>query len=426
MSTIFIVNISIEIFSSILCFVFIICIFIADNPNTPLNKAFIKVLLCNIGVMLSDALAFLSIRKTSNFFKVTNYIGNYCTYLFSYLLLLSFCIYIVTYFSSKNNISKTALYLNYIVLGSAIVLSIVSLFNDMYFMIDENNIYHRQEMYWLSQVLGIISLLINMSIIIKYRKTLNRSESFAMASYIVLPVIAVIIQMLFYGFVSVYISSTLVIMIMYVGLQVEQARLLEMELAEGRVAIMLSQIQPHFLYNTLNAISKLCYDNPEANRALLTFSTYLRGNMDALAENKLISFEKELEHVQQYLWLEILRFEEKLKVFYEIQTTGFMLPALTLQPLVENAVRYGVSKKRSGGTVIIHTEEMEDNFRITVTDDGIGFDTEKPPKDGRSHTGIPNVRGRLSAMCSGTLTIESTIGKGTIAVIEIPKGGIKR
>ncbi len=195
------------------------------------------------------------------------------------------------------------------------------------------------------------------------------------------------------------------------------------ELSDARISIMLGQIQPHFLYNSLSAISRLCTGNPDAKKALITFSEYLRGNMDSLAQKDLILFEKELEHTQQYLELEGLRFEERLQVVYDIPMKDFMLPTLTLQPIVENAVRYGVLKKHSGGIVTIRTEETEKNILITVIDDGVGFDPNAPMSCDRSHTGISNVRERLAAMCGGTLTITSVPGEGTTALIVIPRGG---
>jgi LytS/YehU family sensor histidine kinase len=186
---------------------------------------------------------------------------------------------------------------------------------------------------------------------------------------------------------------------------------------------MLSQIQPHFLYNALTAIGKLCeLDPPKAKTAVFNFAHYLRGNMDSLTENQLIHFSKEMDHVRYYLWLEEMRFSHRLGVVYEIEAADFSLPALTIQPIVENAVRYGLMKHHAGGTVTICAEEMENCWRVTVTDDGVGFDPSKPKQDGRSHVGIENVRRRLAAMCSGTLTVTSAPGVGTKATIEIPKG----
>jgi len=201
-----------------------------------------------------------------------------------------------------------------------------------------------------------------------------------------------------------------------------QAHEMESELQQNQISIMLSQIQPHFLYNSLTAIGMLCeLDPPKAKTAVFTFAHYLRGNMDSLVENRLIPLEKEMEHVRHYLWLEEMRFGNRLKVEYDIQTTGFSLPALTIQPIVENAVRYGLMKRSAGGTVSIRVREEESCWRISVEDDGPGFDPSAHKQDGRSHTGIENVRRRLQAMCGGALSVETAPGAGTAAIIDIPK-----
>jgi LytS/YehU family sensor histidine kinase len=199
---------------------------------------------------------------------------------------------------------------------------------------------------------------------------------------------------------------------------------MERKLQESQISIMLSQIQPHFLYNTLNSIYQLCETNPMRARFMVnSFAEYLRNNLSSLEEPGLISFEAELPHIKTYLEIEKIRFEDTLEIEYDIQCDAFSLPVLTVQPIVENAVKHGTSKKRGGGKVVISTWEDEASYVITVSDTGCGFDPSKPKDDGKIHVGIENVQKRLSNMCSGTLTIESEVGVGTTATIRIPKGG---
>ena len=198
---------------------------------------------------------------------------------------------------------------------------------------------------------------------------------------------------------------------------------MELRLQESQISIMLSQIQPHFLYNTLNSIYQLCETNPMRARSMVnSFSEYLRNNLSSLEESGLIAFETELEHIKTYLDIEKVRFEDTLEIEYDIKCEEFSLPVLTVQPIVENAVKHGTSKKRGGGTVTISTEEDKESYIIKVSDTGCGFDPTVPKNDGKSHVGIENVRQRLSNMCGGSLTIESAIGVGTLATIRIPKG----
>ena len=224
-----------------------------------------------------------------------------------------------------------------------------------------------------------------------------------------------------------YLTIAVVIdcVINYIWLHLKFVREHEQALqAEQRIQIMMTQIQPHFLYNSLTVIQELCRSDPaQAEAATVQFANYLRGNMDALQTNTPIPFGQELEHTRQYLALEEMRFEDKLTVRYDIQCESFVLPNLTLQPIVENAVRHGVRGNADGrGEVVIATRETPDRYEITVKDNGPGFDPEKQPKDqGSSHVGIQNVRQRLAQMCGGELKIESIPGAGTCVTIALPK-----
>ncbi|MBO7303426.1 MAG: histidine kinase [Clostridia bacterium] len=201
---------------------------------------------------------------------------------------------------------------------------------------------------------------------------------------------------------------------------------MELKLQESQISIMLSQIQPHFLYNTLNSIYQLCETNPMRAKSMVNyFAEYLRNNLSALDEQGLVSFETELSHVKTYLEIEKIRFEDTLEIELDIKCNSFSLPVLTVQPIVENAVKHGTSKKRGGGKVVISTMEDDESYIISVNDTGCGFDPSLPKNDGKSHVGIENVRQRLSNMCGGALTIESEVGVGTSATIKIPKGGVK-
>lgn len=199
---------------------------------------------------------------------------------------------------------------------------------------------------------------------------------------------------------------------------------MERELAEHKMAVMVSQIQPHFLYNSISCIRELCLSDPKkAYDALAQFSHFLRGNMDSLSSNAAIPFTRELRHVKNYLALEQLRFEELLQVDYQLEITDFDIPALTLQPIVENAVRYGIGRKMGGGTVLISTREEGEQIVITVSDTGAGFDVKQREKadKSRSHVGISNVKERLARQCNGTMHVSSILGEGTVVCIYIPK-----
>ena len=196
--------------------------------------------------------------------------------------------------------------------------------------------------------------------------------------------------------------------------------LLNAELADNRIAIMISQIQPHFIYNTLGTIEQLCITEPEAASKLVrNFSLYLRGNFSELDRAKPIMFSQEMKHVKHYTDIEQVRFPD-MTIQYDLRSVEFLLPALSVQPLVENAIKHGLMGLEQGGIVTISAYETEEHYVVEVEDDGVGFDTSAE-YDERKHIGIKNIRGRLDAMCKGSLAIESKVGKGTKATIRIPK-----
>ena len=195
---------------------------------------------------------------------------------------------------------------------------------------------------------------------------------------------------------------------------------LDAQLAESRVSTMISQIRPHFIYNTLGSIEQLCeIDPPKAGELVHNFAKYLRGNFGELDNPKPILMSQEMEHVHHYINIENVRFPD-MTFSFEMNSNDFLIPALTIQPIVENAIKHGLMKLQKGGTIHVVSFETDKEHCVLVEDDGVGFDTNLL-LDERKHVGIRNIRGRLKAMVNGTLEIESTIGVGTKVLIKIPK-----
>ena len=207
----------------------------------------------------------------------------------------------------------------------------------------------------------------------------------------------------------------------------EKAKKLEMEkivlnaeLAESRISTMMSQIRPHFIYNTLGSIERLCMlDPPKAGNLVHNFAKYLRGNFGELDNPKPILMSQEMEHVHHYISIENVRFPDMTFTF-EMNSEDFHIPALTVQPIVENAIKHGLMKLPKGGTIHVVSYETDTDYCISVVDDGVGFDTNATI-DNRKHLGLRNIRERLHVMVNGTLEIESTVGVGTKVLIKIPK-----
>ena len=183
---------------------------------------------------------------------------------------------------------------------------------------------------------------------------------------------------------------------------------------------MMSQIRPHFIYNTLGSIEQLCkLDPPKAGDLVHNFAKYLRGNFGELDNPKPILMSQEMEHVRHYISIENVRFPDMTFTF-EMNSVDFHIPALTVQPIVENAIKHGLMKLPKGGTINVVSYETDTDYCISVVDDGVGFDTGAVLDD-KQHVGLRNIRERLKVMVNGTLEIESTVGEGTKVLITIPK-----
>ena len=195
---------------------------------------------------------------------------------------------------------------------------------------------------------------------------------------------------------------------------------LNAQLTESRISTMMSQIRPHFIYNTLGSIEQLCNIEPrKAGELVHNFAKYLRGNFGELDNPKPILMSQEMEQVHHYISIENVRFPD-MTFSFEMNSDDFHIPALTIQPIVENAIKHGLMKLQKGGTIRVVSYETDTHYCVTVNDDGVGFDTDVLLDD-RKHVGIRNIRGRLKAMVNGTLEIESAEGVGTKVLITIPK-----
>lgn len=219
-----------------------------------------------------------------------------------------------------------------------------------------------------------------------------------------------------------YIACLFAALLMDTRHKREETARIGRELQDSRLRLMISQIQPHFIYNTLSSIRTLIKLDPDrAYNLVYDFSKYLRANIDSIGQGGMIPFAQELEHIRNYCNIEKVRFGDKLALVYEIGPDGFEVPPLTVQPLVENAIKHGIRGKNGDGTVKVSTLEDEHSYMVEVLDDGAGFD----PAAGvpKTSAGLENIRLRLQEIAGACLEINSIPGKGTRAIVRIPKQG---
>lgn len=437
-------HISMLLWGCIFSLIAMLCMFMSKNFNKKKRLWLLSMLFSCAVLLLSDALAWGFRGIPGITASIFVHASNFLVFLFSDILLFLYHGYVCCnlFADYRNFIFKpSSIRVNndsdhisfpmhrirtvYIlaILGSILV--IISQFTNFYYYFDINNIYHRNTFYAISLIIPLLGMIIDLSLLIQYRQKLSRLVFVSMLSYSILPFVSMIIQLFYYGISLINIAISISMIVMFLVAIVEQNNNLakkEREAADLQISLMLSQIAPHFIFNTLTTIQSLCETNPSlAKQTTRDFATYLRGNIDSLNKKTPIPFEQEINHVQSYLAIEKRRFGDRINVVYDIETKNFRIPALTVQPMVENAVKHGLCRKPEGGTIYIMTRVFDNMIQVTVQDDGAGFDQHKLLSDGRNHVGLKNVESRLSSMCHGTLSIRSKVGKGTTVVIMIPR-----
>lgn len=311
----------------------------------------------------------------------------------------------------------------WILVGINAIIFHTAFFSNIAFTYDNNNKFYRGPLGLSCHIISAVLLVYMVWVIIRTFWD-NKKEMILPIVSTAMIAIAVLIDTYVPGIEKLPISSLTVMLSVscvfyYNWFNAQFVRKHEQDLkAEQRIKIMISQIQPHFLYNTLATIRALCRKEPEkAAQVTEKFGLYLRQNLDSLNQADLIPVEKEIKHTQVYTDIEMVRFEN-IRVEYDIQDAHFAVPALCIQPLVENAIRHGVRGKEQG-IVSVCTRLEEGHHVITVSDNGVGFDEAKAQADG-THIGIQNVCERIEKMCGGTVEINSKTGEGTVVTIRIP------
>lgn len=416
------VNICLLTFSALVILFLLIGAVTEPTNKRPFMKSFIHLLASSIIVVLGeigiwifqgtpDHLVLLKLCCTMSYGVGTMMVA-----------LLTYCL--LYFFWEKEKISLLPAHIMLSACSIFFCLIFLSIWNGLIFKVDVQGNVANGPLGFLIYIFDAATFLAEIGIIAYYRRLLSVRGFLVMIGYCTFQLLTMFLVNVWYP-APMYVAATLFLILMFIFFHGELTRRFaekEKELGESRIAIMVSQIQPHFLYNSLNAIYYLCDKDTElAKKAINDFSEYLRHNLNSLKRTAPVCFEEELQYVKTYLNLEKMRFDEELNVEYHIETTGFLVPALSVQPLVENAIKHGICKKENGGTLRLSSKESEDFFEVTIADDGVGFDPDIKPDDGKLHVGIQNVKQRLHAMCGGTLTIDSRPGEGTIVTIRIPK-----
>ena len=344
-------------------------------------------------------------------------------YIFNNVELLLLFLYILNYVSLSKKTKKWFFRLNYSLFLVFLILDIINIFTGIFFTASGGE-YIRSNTMIISQGYQFVMFAL-MLLVTLFNKKLVLREKIAFACYCLLPLVAIFLQNAFKGYAIAYASIIIAIEILFFFVNVSKNIQLAEEQQknkEAQIRVMMSQIQPHFIYNSLSAISTLISIDPsKAQKALDDFTEYLRHNISSLTETRLIPFENELKHIETYVSLEKIRFKERVNIDYDIKAKAFNVPPLSIQPIVENAIKHGILKKVEGGTIKLITYENEKAFVVEVIDNGIGFNIDDVDFASNKHFGINNIKHRLNTMCNASIEISSVKNEGTKVVITFKK-----
>ena len=306
-------------------------------------------------------------------------------------------------------------------LGAYLIMVIITHFTDVFSYVTPDNQFFRGPLWALGLAPMVAVLILNIVGVIRRRKKLSRKYFAGLLIYLVPMTLAALLHLFTSVELFVVFGMALFALIMF-GLilsdNVEQYANQQRQIANQRAGIMVLQMRPHFIYNTMTGIYYLCDQDPEkAKKVTLDFTTYLRKNFAAIASEDTIPFTDELEHTRAYLAVEQAQFEDTLFVSFDTPYTAFRVPPLTLQPIVENAVKHGMRSSSDPIHVSVVTRKTDKYVEIVVEDDGPGFGAAD---DNEPHIALNNIRGRLEMMCRGELQIAARGDGGTSVTVRIP------
>ena len=413
-------NATVCIIGIAILFVHVVTILIKKNRRDDENKmlGFLLFTIFHFATYLT--FTFIKSSYTSN-----EYVKAFYTifYVFNNIEVLLLFIYMLSYVPLDKKIRDKLSHINYLLFGVFIILDIINIFTGIFFSASGGE-YVRSKTMIISQGYQFIIFAVVFFVTLLNKKLIPL-EKIAFGIYCLIPLVAIVLQNAFKGYAIAYLSVIVAIEVLFLILIVQKNMQIADEqekIKEARIRVMMSQIQPHFVYNSLSSISTLIPIDPKkAQEALDNFTEYLRHNISSLTETKLIPFDNELKHVETYIALEKIRFNDRINVTYDIKAKDFYVPPLSIQPILENAIKHGILKKVEGGNLIIKTYETEKSYIVEVIDDGVGFDISSIDFDSNKHFGINNIKQRLKSMCNGTLEITSEPNKGAKSVISFYK-----
>ena len=368
----------------------------------------------------SDLISQVSLILLGPEFQTLSMIAVFCESFFSSLLMPL----LTTYMLSSSDIEwkkSPYFYGSICILTVYLVLLMSTWVSSKIYYITTDNVYHRGPLYPILLIPPVCLMLINLCILLRHKKNMPRSRAGSFALYIAITLASMLIQMFSYGLLTIVTGTCTAAALMLILIIFEQIRNhISTQEKNARIYAenLALQLRPHFIYNVLMSIYYLIEQDPDkARQVTLDFNAYLRKNFSSISSADMIPFSEELSHVKAYLAVEQVRFDGILFVDFDTPHTQFNIPPLTMQPIVENAVKHGVDPDLNPIHINLRTENTGTGSMITIENTGIpydAYDNDDP------HIALDNIRERLRSICRGSIDLTDMNGKGTKVVIFIP------
>lgn len=387
------------------------------NKDRPYFTVFFSFL---TGYMISDIIASVSLEIVVNGSPLVSAAAVFFESLFSSLLMPLLTVYML-HCAGENWRKSTLMVVVRALWTMYCILLVVTQFTTQIYYFTPYNVYHRGPWYQLLLVPPVLLMAVNLFALYRRRGRLSKKQLIAFSTYMTIPLVCMVLQMMSYGLLMIVMGTSVAVFFMFVFMFQDQVdRYIEQqnENLRQKTSIKILQMRPHFIYNTMTSIYYLCgEDTKKAQKVISDFTTYLRHNFTAITNEETIPFSEELEHVRAYLEVEKARYEDKLFIEFDTPHTSFRVPPLTVQPIVENAVKYGISPDLEPLYITVTTRDTGSSAEIIIEDTGPGY---SPSNTSEPHVALENTRERISVMCGGTLTIAPRESGGTTVTIQIP------
>lgn len=427
-------HITLEIWAAVFCVVAAFVIYPARSFDRGSAHSCIALLLTDCVLNIADVLAWFLHGGSGAAAGYLEQIASFSVMALAFLMLILMAWHQCMVITTRNGTVDRRLP-NLTVLFSVlgILVLIVSRFlgPGKIYSIDDQNVFTAGDGFWIPPLVAELALLPLLIQTLKNRHALRKRDFRVFIYMYALMAAGGVLQILLPGVNLINAAFAVSLILLILAHQYEYTADMikrERRRASEQINLYTRQIQPHFIYNSLSAIRSDLPEGSKARESLNHFAGFLRGSIDLLCAESCIPAEREFATVMDYLYMEKERFGEDITVVTDIRDRDFLLPAFTVQTLVENAINHGIRETEDGrGKLKIRSLMTQKAHRIEIEDDGVGFvfdeilDGGDESEDGRSHIGILNVRKRLALMCNGSLTIKSEPQKGCLVIVEIPR-----